>query len=163
MRPLVRRVARIITRIDTFEPAVYLHTADKSHRPYGKNIRTCLSSSVYLLTQLEGSHGKYDHGLLGLMTAKPSSPVCQRPLASVQQGIGEVIEGALAVVAPVAVAAGSVVVHAPRIDMATVASGTLQRAIFPPQCVDVGLTLFCAEKWVDMGEHWHEEESPGSG
>src|SRR3989442_11947056 len=41
--------------------------------PYGKNIRTCLSSSVYLLTQLEGSHGKYDHGLLGLMTAKPSS------------------------------------------------------------------------------------------
>lgn len=43
-----------------------------------------------------------------------------------------------------------------------VAPGTLQWAIFPPQGVDVGLTLFCAAKLVDIGEKRHEEESPGS-
>jgi hypothetical protein len=54
------------------------------------------------------------------------------------------------------------VVRAPWIDIATLASGTLQRAIFPPQCVDVGLTLFGTEKLVDIGEKRHEKESPGS-
>src|SRR5687768_8280078 len=40
-------------------------------------------------------------------------PVRQRPLALVQQGIGEVVEGALAAMAPVACAPGAVVVRAP--------------------------------------------------
>ena len=76
--------------------------------------------------------------------------------------MGQIIEGPLAAVAPVALAPGAVVVRAPGIDIATLAPGTLQRAIFPPQCVEVGLTLFCAEKLVDMGEKRHEKESPGS-
>jgi hypothetical protein len=90
------------------------------------------------------------------------NPVRQRPLALVQQGIGEVVEGTLAAIAPVAFAPGSVVVIAPRIDLVTVAPGTAQWAIFPPQCMDVGLTLFGAEELVDIGEHRHGEESPGS-
>jgi hypothetical protein len=89
-------------------------------------------------------------------------PVCQRPRALVQQGRGEVVEGALAVLAPVAFTPGPIVVLAPRIDIVTVAPGTLEWAIFPPQCVDVGLTVFGAEELVDMREYRHEEESPGS-
>jgi hypothetical protein len=90
------------------------------------------------------------------------NPVRQRPLALVQQGMGKVVEGALAAMAPVAFAPGSVVVMAPRIDVVAVASGTLQRAIFPPQGMDVGVTLLGAEELVGIGEHWHSEESPGS-
>jgi hypothetical protein len=90
------------------------------------------------------------------------NPVRQRPLALVQQGIGEVVEGALAAFAPVAFAPRSVVVIAPRIDLVAVAPGTVQRAIFPPQGMDGGVTLFGAEELVDIGEHRHGEESPGS-
>jgi hypothetical protein len=54
------------------------------------------------------------------------------------------------------------VVLAPRIDIATVAPGTLEGPIFPPQGVNVDLTVFGTEELVDMGEHRHEEESPGS-
>ncbi len=79
----------------------------------------------------------------------------QRPLALVQQGIGEVVEGALAAMALVALAPGAVVVRAPRIDVVAIATGTLQWAIFPPQCVDVGLALFGAEELVDIGESRH--------
>jgi hypothetical protein len=35
------------------------------------------------------------------------------------------------------------------------APGTLQRAIFPPQRMDVGLTLFDVEELVDIREHRH--------
>src|SRR5262249_18392767 len=84
------------------------------------------------------------------------------PRDLVQQGRGEVVEGALAALAPVALTPGPVVVLAPRTDIVTVAPGTLEWAIFPPQCVDVGLTVFGAEELVDMGEHRHEEESPES-
>jgi hypothetical protein len=73
----------------------------------------------------------------------------------VQQGMGEVVEGALAAMAPVALAPGVVVVRAPRIDVMAIATGTWQWAIFPPQCVDVGLTLFGAEELVDIGESRH--------
>jgi len=61
-------------------------------------------------------------------------PVRQRPCAPVQQGLGEVVEGTLAAIAPVAFTPGPVVVMAPRIDLVTVASGTLEGTIFPPQC-----------------------------
>ena len=54
-----------------------------------------------------------------------------------EQGRGEVVEGALAALAPVALTPGPVVVLAPRIDIVTVTPGTLQWAIFPPQCVDI--------------------------
>jgi hypothetical protein len=66
-------------------------------------------------------------------------PVRERPLALVQQGVGEVIEGALAAVAPVAFAPGSIVVIAPRIDVLTLTPGTLERPIFPPECMDIGV------------------------
>src|ERR671924_445551 len=89
-------------------------------------------------------------------------PVGQRSRALVQQGRGEVVEGALPALAPVALTPGPVVVLAPRIDIVTVAPGTLEGAIFPPQGVNVSLTVFGAEELVDMGEHRHKEESPES-
>src|SRR5438309_6556241 len=76
------------------------------------------------------------------------NPVRQRSLALVQEGIGEVIEGALTAIAPVALAPGAVVVCAPRIDVVALAPETLQRAIFPPERMDVGLTLVDIEELV---------------
>ena len=76
------------------------------------------------------------------------NPVRQRPLALVEQGVGEVVEGALAAVAPVAFASGSVVVLAPRINVLAMTPGTLQWAIFPPQRMDVGLACIGTEKLV---------------
>src|SRR5438067_13888190 len=76
------------------------------------------------------------------------NPVRQRSLALVQEGIGKVIEGALAAIAPVTFTPGAVVVRAPRIDVVALAPGTLQRAIFPPQRIDVGLTLVDVEEFV---------------
>ena len=64
-----------------------------------------------------------------------------------QQGIGEIIEGALATVAPVAFAAGAIMVRPPRIDVLALAPGTLERAIFPAQRMDGGLTRFEVEGW----------------
>jgi hypothetical protein len=72
-----------------------------------------------------------------------------------QQGIGEIIEGALATVAPVAFAAGAIMVRPPRIDVLARAPGTLERTLFPSQCMDVGLTLFDVEELVDVREHRH--------
>jgi len=76
------------------------------------------------------------------------NPVWQRPLALVQQGVGQIVEGALAAVAPVAFTPGAVVIRAPRIDVVAVTPGTLQRAIFPPQRMDVGLAGVGTEKLV---------------
>src|SRR5712691_8135457 len=50
-------------------------------------------------------------------------PGRQRPLALVEQGVREVIEGALAAVTPGAFAAGAVVVRAPRINVLALAPG----------------------------------------
>jgi hypothetical protein len=83
------------------------------------------------------------------------NPVWERALALVQEGIGKVIEGALAAIAPVAFTPGAVVIRAPRINVVALAPGTLQRALFPPQCMNVGLTLFGIEELVDVREHWH--------
>jgi hypothetical protein len=68
----------------------------------------------------------------------------------VQQGIGEVVKGALAAMAPVAFAPGPVVVRAPWIDLVTVAAGTLERALLPPERMDIGLTLFGVEELVEI-------------
>src|SRR5215468_4171333 len=83
------------------------------------------------------------------------NPVRQRPLALVEQGVGEVVEGALAAVAPVAFAARSVVVLPPRIDVVTVTAGTLQGAIFPSERMDIGVACVRVEELVEMGEHGH--------
>lgn len=73
----------------------------------------------------------------------------------VQEGLGEVMEGALTAMAPGALAPGAVVVCAPRIDVVALAPGTLQRAIFPPERMDVGLTLVDMEELVNVREHRH--------
>jgi hypothetical protein len=73
----------------------------------------------------------------------------------VEQGIGEVVEGALTAVAPVAFAARPVVVRAPQIDVVAVAPGTLQWAIFPSQSMDIGLAGFYTEQLVYMREEQH--------
>jgi hypothetical protein len=83
------------------------------------------------------------------------NPVGQRPLALVQQRMGEVIESALAAVAPGAFAPGSVVVLPPRIDVLALAPGTLEGPLFLSQRVDVGMTLIGVEELVEVREHWH--------
>jgi hypothetical protein len=82
-------------------------------------------------------------------------PVRQRPLVPMQQGASEVSEGALAAVTPVAFASRSVVIRAPAANVRALAAQTLQRTVFPPQRVDVGLALFSVEEVVHMGEYRH--------
>ena len=53
-------------------------------------------------------------------------------------------------------------VGAPKADGVALAPGTLQRAIFPAQRMDIGLALFGIEELVEIGEHRHGGESPGS-
>ena len=72
-----------------------------------------------------------------------------------QEGIGEIVEGALAAVAPVAFASRPVMVHAPRVDIVALAPGTLQGAIFPAQGMDISLAGFDTEQLVDMRESQH--------
>jgi hypothetical protein len=64
--------------------------------------------------------------------------------------MGEVVEGPLAAVAPVALAARAVVVCPPGIDLLALAPRTLERTIFPPERVDVGVTVFGVEELVDI-------------
>ena len=64
--------------------------------------------------------------------------------------MGEIVEGTLAAVTPVALAPGSVVVCPPGIDVLALAPETLERALFPPERMDVCLTLFGVEELVDV-------------
>jgi hypothetical protein len=73
----------------------------------------------------------------------------------VQQGIGEVVEGTLAAMAPVPFAPRSVVIVPPWIDILALASRTLQGTIFPPKGMNVGLTLVSAEELMDIREYGH--------
>jgi hypothetical protein len=79
--------------------------------------------------------------------------VRERPLAPVEHGVGELMEGPLAAVTPVAFAAGSVVLMPPWINLVALAPGTLQGTIFPPPRRDGGLTLVGVAKLVDVREH----------
>ena len=67
-----------------------------------------------------------------------------------QEGRGEIVEGALAAVTPVAFTAGAVVVLPPRIDVLALAPGTLEGTIFSSQRMDVGVTLVDVEEFVDV-------------
>jgi hypothetical protein len=78
------------------------------------------------------------------------NPVRERPLTLVEQGVGEVVEGALAAVAPVAFAPRSVVVLAPRINVLALAPGTLEGPIFPSHCMNIGVTPFGVEEVVEI-------------
>src|SRR5262245_13667080 len=89
------------------------------------------------------------------------NPVRQGPLALVEQGTSEVVEGALAAVTPVAFASRSILVRAPASDGVTLASRTLQWTVLPPERMDVGLALVGVEEVVQMREYRHGCASPG--
>src|SRR3712207_8677891 len=72
----------------------------------------------------QAEDGIRDIGVTGVQT-------CALPI--LQEGIGEVVEGALAAVAPVAFAPRPVSVRAPAANVLALAPRTLQRAIFPPE------------------------------
>jgi len=57
--------------------------------------------------------------------------------------------------APVALASGAIVVRTPAANVVALAARTLQRPVFPPERMDVGLALVGVEEVVQMGEHWH--------
>ena len=67
-----------------------------------------------------------------------------------EERTGQVVEGALAAVAPVALAPRAVVVRPPGIDVLALAPGTLEWAVFPPECMNVGVTVFGVEELVDI-------------
>jgi hypothetical protein len=67
-----------------------------------------------------------------------------------EQGMGQIIEGPLAAVAPVALAPRAVVVLPPGIDILALAPGTLERTLLPPERMDVGVTVFGIEELVDI-------------
>ena len=64
--------------------------------------------------------------------------------------MSQIIEGALAAVAPGALAPRAVVVRAPGIDVLALAPRTLERTIFPPERMDVGVTVFGVEELVEI-------------
>jgi hypothetical protein len=82
-------------------------------------------------------------------------PVRERPLALGQQCVGEVIEGAPTAVAPITFQPRPIVVGAPGTNIWAVTPGTLERAIVPPQRMDVSLALFGTEELVDIREGRH--------
>ena len=65
----------------------------------------------------------------------------------------EGVEGTLAVVTPVACASGAVVIGPPRIHILALAPGALQGTIFPPQGMNVTLTLVDIEEGVNVREY----------
>jgi hypothetical protein len=85
------------------------------------------------------------------------NPVHDRALAAIQERSCEVIEGALATLLFTAVAfeAGLVVVGAPGPDVVALTPRTLEGSLFPPQRMDVGVTLIDVEEVVDIREHRH--------
>src|SRR5262245_32886726 len=85
------------------------------------------------------------------------NPVCEGALAAVQECACEVIEGALAGLLFTAVALQSrlVVICPPGTNMVALTSGTLEGPIFPPQRMDVRLTLVDVEELMNVREHRH--------
>jgi hypothetical protein len=79
----------------------------------------------------------------------------------VEQGSGEVVEGALAAVTPVACASRALLVRAPAANTVALAARTWQRTVFPPERMEGGLTLVNVEELVDVRKHRHGGESPG--
>ena len=72
-----------------------------------------------------------------------------------QQGRGEVVEGALATMAPVAFTSRSILIDAPLSNLVALASRALQRTIVPPERTNVRLALFSVEEVVQMREYRH--------
>ena len=64
--------------------------------------------------------------------------------------MGEVVESARAAVTPVAFAPGTIVVRPPGINILALAPRTWEGTIFPPQRMNVNLTLVDVEELVDV-------------
>ena len=69
------------------------------------------------------------------------------PVNLVQEGMGEVIKGTSAAVAPVALQSWPVVVRAPVPNVVALTPGTVQRTLFPPQGMDIRLTVSALKSW----------------
>src|SRR5712692_9119080 len=82
-------------------------------------------------------------------------PMRQRPLALGQQRVSEVVAGAPTAVAPVTFQSWSLVVRAPGPNVVALTPGTVERTIFPPQCVDVRVTLIGVEELMYVRENGH--------
>src|SRR4029453_14656418 len=80
------------------------------------------------------------------------NPVCEGALAAVQECAREVIEGALAGLLFTAVVLQSrlVVICPPGTNIVALTSGTLEGTIFPPQRMDIRLTLVDVEELVNV-------------
>jgi hypothetical protein len=68
----------------------------------------------------------------------------------VEEGVREVIEGALAAVTPGAFTARAVVIRPPRIDVLALAPGTLEGTIFPPERMDIEVAGIGVEELVEV-------------
>src|SRR4029434_8876788 len=76
------------------------------------------------------------------------NPMHQRAFAVGQQRLGEIVEGALTAVAPGAFASRPVVVRTPGPNVVALAPGTLERALLPPERMDIGVAGVSAEELV---------------
>ena len=72
-----------------------------------------------------------------------------------QQGVGEVVEGALTALAPLPCAPGALGVRAPLANVGALAARPVERTIFSPERPDVGWALFSVAEVVDRGKHRH--------
>jgi hypothetical protein len=76
--------------------------------------------------------------------------VRQRPLPLGQQRVREIVKGTPTAVAPVALQSWPIVVYALGTDIVALASRTVQGAIFPPQCMDIGVAGVSVEELVEV-------------
>jgi hypothetical protein len=79
----------------------------------------------------------------------------QRSFALGQQRVGEVVEGASTACAPLAFEPWPVMVGTPGTDVGALATGTLERPIFPPQGPEVGVAGVGTEELVYMRQRRH--------
>jgi hypothetical protein len=82
-------------------------------------------------------------------------PVAQGPLTLGQEGVGEVMKGASATVAPGAWPSWPVVLRAPVPHVVTLAPGTGQRTLLPPQRLKRGVAGVGVAELVKVGEDRH--------
>ena len=82
-------------------------------------------------------------------------PVPQCPLTLGHQRVGEVIKGASATVAPVALSSWPVVIHAPVPNIVALAPGTGQWTLLPPQGMEIGVAGVSVEEVVEGGKDRH--------
>jgi hypothetical protein len=76
------------------------------------------------------------------------NPVRQRSLTLGQQRVREVIEGAPTAVAPVAFQPWPIMIGPPGPNVVALAPGTVERAIFPPEHMEIGLAGIGIEELV---------------